>query len=760
MRQVVEDAVGAAVAEVAGHLDEHHAGQLSSALLVRDVGFDVDGVQVSNEAELCEALHGWVAALDVPEFGESGYLSALGVDRQRLAEVFSERVVAGIWRNARAGGPLSPLAEWGWRDDTTARLARIEEKVDAAANVTGPAGGWLPGGTPDFTGRREVLAELGQRIRLHDPAGIVVAIHAVDGMAGVGKTELALRAAHQHKHRYPDGQYFINLHGYTPGVEPMSPVAVLEELLRQAGVPGQQIPTDLPGRQARWQRLMAGRQALVLLDNALDTDQVRPVLPNSAGCLVLVTSRIRLADLPGARALPLDVLPPAEAVQLFTRLAGSGENLDPQVTARVVEIVGRLPVAVRAVAGQVADDYTAAELADDLAEGSARAGLVDTAGVLGPGVYAAFETSLQRLHQTSRRTFRVLGVHPGPVIGVPQFAALAGLPTAQARRVLRGLATRNLITPVSGLVGHRRYQLHDLLRGYARQQAEAHLPAAERSAAIARLTTWYDTAIAVVERMLDTIDAGATGSEVEGLSLEGPGEARAWLAAEQDNLLAFAEQATGQDAAQVCFQFAQRLYQLDRYVIAQALYRSAADIYHQIGDRAREADALRGLGHVALATGDYPGADEQYRAALAIIQQTGDRAGEGDALRGLGHLARATGDYPGADEQYRAALTIFQQTGDRRREADALRGLGHVARATGDYPGADEQFRGALTIFQQIGDQGGEAGALLGLGEVAMLEGRCDETRQRWQTALAICVEIGSPLAESVQERLEEVGQG
>jgi len=761
LRQVVEHAAEVAVAKVAGHLDGHHAEHLRSSLLIRDSASRIDSAQVASEVELRHALHVWTAALDQPEFDEPGYLSELGVDAKLLADTLTSQIAAGIQRNGRGGGALDGLAAWLWRDGVGDHLARIERKLDASMGAVEPVGGGLPGGTPDFTGRQRALAELAERVRAHDPAGTVIAIHAVDGMAGVGKTEFALKAAHQHKHRYPDGQYFINLHGYTGGIPPTPPEAALEELLRQAGVPGQAIPGELAGRQARWQALMATRQALVLLDNALDVDQVRPLLPNAAGCLVLITSRTRLRGLPGARGLPLDVLPPAEAIELFTCLVDVGRQLDPDAVAQVVDVVGRLPVAVHAAAGQVDEDYTETELADELAEAKAGLGLVDPASPLGTGVHAVFETSLRRLDHAYQRAFWFLGVHPGPSIGVPQFAALAAMPIASARAMLRSLTDWNLITLDRDRVGHRRYQLHDLMREFARGQAVSHLSKEDQAAATTRLTAWYAAAMSAVSRLLarvrSTTGSGPEGAEVkvevEGLDLDRLDTASRWLAAEQGNLLAFAEVAAGAAAAEVCWKAARTFFYLDYYATAQALYHAAIGFYRQADDRAGEATARWGWGELARLTGDYPAAAGHYHAAQMTFIGIGDRVGEAVALLGLGDVARLTGDYPAAIEHFRAARTTFVEIDALGGQAEALLGLGDVARLTGDYPAAAGLFRAARRTVVRVGDRPGEAEARWGMGDVARLTGDYPAAAEHYHAAQMTFIGIGDRAGEADAHR-------
>jgi tetratricopeptide (TPR) repeat protein len=743
----------------------------------------VGRVTISGVADLRAALLAWTGALDRREFGEAGYLTELGVDAERLGDELADRITAGIRERGRAGGPLGPLADWLWRNELSTDVGQIKEDLSQLRNVVEPPrtyGGGLPGMTPDFTGRQQVLDQMAERVRSHDPAGVVVAIHAVDGMAGVGKTELALCVAHQHKQRYLDGQCFIDLHGYTPGIAPMSPAAALADLLRQAGLPGHEIPADLAGRQARWRALMAGKRALVLLDNALDADQVRPLLPRAAGCLVLITSRSVLRGLPGARTLQLDVLAQEEAIELVTRVAGADQPLDRQAVATVVELVGRLPVAVRAVASQVGDGYSESELAGDLTRAKDHALLVAAAGPLGFEVGAAFDTSLQRLDPRHQQAFGILGIHPGPAIGVPQFAALAGVPVTEASSMLRALSRRNLVTPSTG-VGHRRYQQHDLLRDHARQHANTHVPVDERSAALAQLTAWYAAAIMLIEHLLDADDAAtATRPAVEGLELDGADHCQAeeWVAGEEDNLLALVEHASGQTGAAVCSRYGYWFDRLHRSTSAAVLYASAARLYRDVGDQAGEADALLGSGRIASVRREFSAADEHLHAALALYRRTGNQQGEADALVGLGRVGIETGSYSAANEDLNAALALYRRADNQRGEDDTLFwmgeldraaadmgiagdlfgrfdkatvlvGLGRAALGSVDSSAASENFRKALAIARKTADRTVEADALAGLGDAALMAHEYLAAVDHYCEALDLYRQAGSRYGEA-----------
>jgi hypothetical protein len=602
MRKLVEEAVGAAVAEVAGGLDDGEAAHLRDALLVRNVTVDGDRVCVTDEAELRDALLAWTAALDEPQFEVPGYLSGLGVDPGLLAEALFRRIITGIERDGRRGGALNPLAEWLWRDRTTAQLERLEDKVDHGLDAEIRTGG-LPGGTGEFTGRDIELVELAQRIEAHDPAGSVVGIHVVHGMPGVGKTALALRVAHEHKNRYPDGQFFLDLHGHTPGMTPVSPEAALSELLHQAGVPDRAIPAGEAARQARWRARAASRRALVVLDNALDVAQVQPLLPMSAGCLTLVTSRDQLSGLPGGLPLALDVLPVEEAVALFRRLVGANRCPEDQQVAQLVELIGCLPLAIEMVAGRMRNDptLTVADLVTDL---STTKGRVDETSPQQAGVRAAFTVSVLRLDRTLQSVFRMLGIYPGPVVGVPQFAALADVPPVEATRGLRALAERSLIRPTADRVGHRRYVVHDLVRDFAREQAASLEPAEEHPRALARLVAWYAAVLKMIkDRWEDTHTRTASTPDPSGLALGTVDEVGRWLAAERLNLLMLAYRSpSGSQAADLCMAAGHALQRnqdlFENVTAARELFLRAADMFDELHDPGRRAVAANHAGDI------------------------------------------------------------------------------------------------------------------------------------------------------------------
>lgn len=394
-------------------------------------------------------------------------------------------------------------------------------------------------------------------------------------------------------------------------------------------------------------------------------------------------------------------------------------------------------------------DDTVADLAEDLTAAKRTSGLVAEVSSPDTGVRAAFETSLRRLDKTHRRAFRILGLYPGPSIGVPQFAALAGLPPAQAGTVLRRLADRNLINPTGTRIGHRRYELHDLVREFARQQAESYMSAEERSAAIARLTSWYLSALKLVDpwRVASSRTADV---DLEGFRLNGHRQAFAWLAAEQSNLLAYADNATGAGAADVCNIAGSHFLQLNHYAAATVLLLSAAKTFQQLADRHGEANAMMQLGMATKSTGDYTGADEHFRAALAICRDTANRRLEAEVLETLGGVAQETGDYQSADEHLRLALAISRQINHKEGEAEALTWLGNTARGAGDYSAAEGHLRDAIALHRQLGTKVREAFALEALGRVALATGDHAAAEIHLNAALTISREVEQPMAQAI----------
>ena len=581
----------------------------------------------------------------------------------------------------------------------------------------------LPRDIASFTGRQHELAELAELADAAAGAGGVVSIHAIGGMAGIGKTAFAVHAAHRLAGRFPGGQIFLPLHAHTPGQQPVGPADALASLLLTIGVPAGQIPADLQARTGLWRDRLAGRQLLLVLDDAAGSEQVRPLLPGAGGSLVLVTSRRRLTALEDAQAISLDALPPGEAAGLLVRLAVRPglSPADPGV-GEITRLCGCLPLAIGMLARQLYHHpaWTVAGLAAELAAATGRLELLATENL---SVAAAFDLSYADLAPDQQRLFRRLALHPGTDIDPYAAAALDGTGLAGARRGLEALYDQYLLTePAPG-----RYRMHDLIREHARALADRLDPGDAREQAAGRLLDYYQYAAARAQALLARdVPAPAPGTASAAVPvLAGREQALAWARAERTSLLACLDQvaAAGQHARVIALTAA--LEGLLRYdgPWDEAITRHAAAVQaaRQLGDRPGQAVALTDLGNVRGLTGDYPGAVRDLQEALGICRDLGDRRGQANALTWLGVVRRLTGDYPGAARDLQEAAGISRDLGYLRGELTALTHLGEVRRLTGDYPGAARGLQEVAGTYSEREER--DAAVLLYLGDVRRLTG-------------------------------------
>ena len=623
----------------------------------------------------------------------------------------------------------------------------------AAGDGLGPAGEETSGGPPRrlpadtgvFTGRQTELAGLLELGRAAGCGPGAVVISAIDGMAGVGKTALAVHAAHRLAPRFTDGQLFIDLHGYTQGYPPRTAAQALEAFLRAIGVPPRQVPADTDERAALYRQRLAGTRTLIVLDNAADEAQVRPLIPGEAGCLVLITSRKKLKSLDDARVVAVDVLPEPDAVALLRTVAGPGRVAagDPGA-AEVTALCGRLPLALR-IAGALLRNRPAWTL-EHLA-GKLRAARTSLAAFSDGDrdLEAVFGLSGQNLREDQRRLYACLGLIPGPETDAYAAAALAGTDPGTAERLLQELVDHNLLSePAPG-----RYGMHDLIRAHAQAAAE---PAAERQAALGRLLGYYQhTACRADARIARNAQPGPDGpAPAHAPALPDAEAARAWLRAERANLTACLRLAVDSGLDETTVAISAGLANLLRndgpWPSAIAVQTAAVAAAERLGDRAGQARALTELGNLRGLTGDYPGAEASLQAALKLRQQTGDKAGQAHALTELANMRRLTDDYPGAEASLRAALKLHKETGDRVGQAYALTGLGSVGRESGDFPGAEASLRTALELCGETGDKAGQAYALTQLIAVQTATGEYADAIRNGESALVIARELGDRL--------------
>ena len=608
----------------------------------------------------------------------------------------------------------------------------------------------LPADVAAFTGR---LAELTDLDRLPDTTSVVIT--SIDGMPGIGKTALAVHAAHRFADRYPDGQLFVDLHGHTPGVVPRRPTEVLEHMLRALGVPGTQIPSGLDERAALYRSQLADQRILVLLDNAATEAQVRPLLPGAPGSLVLITSRHRLAGLDHSYTLSLDTLPTRDAIRLFVHTAGAGRLRDqqPALLTELVELCGRLPLAIRIAAARMRSHraWDLSHLLERLRDQRRRLSELEAGQ---RSVTAALDLSYQHLSPDQQHAYRLLGLHPGHDITAEATAALLDRGVSHAGRVLDQLLDANLLhEPTPG-----RYRFHDLIRAHAAHTQTSDQLGSTGRAALHRLLDHYRHTAALAvdaayphdrEQRPSVPPARTPAAHVPGLA-----EALAWLDTELPNLLAAARYAAEHGWPDHVLHLSAILHRHLRtrghYSDAETLHRWALVTARAAGDRAGELAALTGLGHINRLQGRWVQATEDHQQAVRIARATRQQAAELDALNGLGQIHRRRGRYEQAVEHYQQALGIARATGYRTGELDALVGLGDIYRRQDRYTEAIDHYQQALGIARATGYRTGELIVLIGLGHSDRMRGRYEPAAHHYQQALGIARATGYRTGELV----------
>jgi tetratricopeptide (TPR) repeat protein/transcriptional regulator with XRE-family HTH domain len=593
-----------------------------------------------------------------------------------------------------------------------------------AAPAQTPAGGvaaatrTLPRDIASFTGRRQQLREL---LDAAASADGLVSICAIGGMAGVGKTAFAVHAAHQLADRFPAGQIFLPLHGHTPGQRPVDPADALASLLATIGVPAGQIPPGLEARMALWRDQLASARLLLVLDDAVGSDQVLPLLPGAGRSLVLVTSRRHLTALEDAIAVSLDTLAPAEAAALLVRLTAR-PGLDPgeDAVAEIIRLCGYLPLAIGMLARQL-HHHPAWSLAGRAAELAAERDRLELMATENVSVAAAFDLSYQDLAADQQLLFRRLGLHPGTEFDGYAAAALDGTDLAAARRGLEILYDQYLLTEVA----QGRYRMHDLIRQHARTLAGRLDPDHEQERGLSRLLDYYRHTAALAESLLArrTVPSSSAGTAPAPVPvLDDHEQALAWARAERASLLACLDHATatGQHAQVIALTagLAGLLRHDGPWAVALTRHAAALRAAQYLGDRLGQANALNDLGRLRLLTDDFTGAARDLEEALDLYLGVGNRLGRANALTNLGDMRRLTGDYPAAARDLEEALGIYRDLGNRLGQANVLTNLGIMRRLTGDYPAAARDLAEALASYRRLGDRFGQAMALNNLGMI------------------------------------------
>ena len=655
-------------------------------------------------------------------------------------------------------------------------LRVISGESQAAAQVR--AQDSLPDDLPEFTGRSAELASL-----VEEPAPLT----AIEGMAGVGKTRLAIHAGRLLAAAEPfDRVLFVSLRGFhpDPAQPPAEPAAALDSFLRLLGVPGQQVPHDLAGRVRMYRSRLAGLRALVVLDDAVDAAQVEPLLPVEPRAVTLVTSRRRL-ELPGARHLPVEVFSAEESVTLLERVVpGVPRGEDPEALSRVARRCGHLPLALGLVAGHIrtTPGWTVADHADRLDE-RYRDRRLDT------GVRVALSVSYQHLTPARRRLLRLLALHPGQDIDAYAAAALAGLTRPVTEDHLRNLAADHLLQQTRP----GRFVFHDLVRAFVSSRSSDEDSPRERRAALTRL---FDHYLAVSGAAMDVLHPAEKQrrpapprSEAPAPEFADPDAALAWLDAERPTLVAVATtpgwpshslrfslmlfrylngghhnealavhghaRAAAQDLgdlageARALCNVGATYTRLGRYVDSAGHLRQALRLFAQTGDRTAEAPGLTNLGHVEIRLGEYLSAAGHFEQALDRHREAGNRIGEARALTSLGMVEVVLGRYAASVAHHEQALAMCEEAGNTALAAEIMGNLGYAEVRLGRHASAAEHLDQGLTMCRHLGNRTSEGFTLDCLGILATRTGRPSDAVDLHRQALAILRETGDQEGEA-----------
>jgi tetratricopeptide (TPR) repeat protein/transcriptional regulator with XRE-family HTH domain len=734
---------------------------------------------------------------------------ALGLTQEALAELMAVgRSTVVRWERGESE-PLPwirPKLAWALKvsaDLLEGLLATDDQRGDTAAPRQ------LPAAVADFTGRAVELQKLTQVLeaaRASRPGTVVIGV--IGGMAGVGKTTLALHWAHRVASLFPDGQLYVNLRGFDPSGTSVTAPEAIRGFLNALGVAAERVPASPEEQAGLYRSLLADRRMLIVLDNARDERQVRPLLPAAAGTLVLVTSRSQLAGLAatdGARLLSLDVLAHGEATQLLAaRIGPARAAAEPGAVGEIAALSACLPLAVAIAAARAATrpSLPLAALASELRNASGRLDALD-AGDPAASVRAVFSWSVRHLSPEAARMFRLLGVHPGPDISGPAAASLAGCDPARARRDLGELARAHLISARAG----GRYAFHDLLRAYAAEQAHDTDGEPERAAATGRVLDHYlHTAAHAAHLLNPSHEPVALATPSPGAAPERPADhqlALAWFEEEHEVLLAAialsarsgfdvhawqlpwtlapflqarghwqewaATQRTALSAATrldevVAQAVSSRLLaaaysDLGDYDESARLFTTSLALYRQLGNRLGEAKVQHNLAALAEGQGRYADVLKHAEEALRLYQAIGDKASEAGALNNVGWTYGLLGDYEQARALCRQALALCLEVGHHWLEGYVWDSLGYAEHHMGNLGEAAACYQRALRLHREAGDRFTEAEALAHLGETRQAAGEVTQAREAWQQALAIFDDLRNrDAADKVRALLASAG--
>jgi tetratricopeptide (TPR) repeat protein len=655
----------------------------------------------------------------------------------------------------------------------------------------------LPLAVTGFVDRTAHLRQLDALAR-ETATGVPVAVLA--GPPGVGKTALAVHWAHGARHLFPDGDLYTSVHGHAPGPRAEASQA-LDAILRALGVPPERIPLDLDGRSALYRSEVNGKRLLVVIDDVLNPAQVRPLLPASPGCMVMVTSRSTLPGLvarEGARRLALDVLPMADSVTLLRSTVGARVDSEPRAAHDLAEHCARLPLALRVAAERLLDrpDAALSDLVRELAAEESRLDALAEEDELSD-LRAVMTASYQALDEGTARFFRRLGLHPGPEFSGGAAAALTGAPRTETRRLLDRLVRANLVERPR----EDRYRLHDLVRLYAVERVRAEEGPEAAGEAVGRAARWYTHAAARAQLVehpnFPVVPGDGRPGELPGFG--SVGEALAWFETERANLVAVERAALDHGHHDTAWRLPATIYPLfelhrhwhewrDLHAIglraaenagsafglarnhlgmgdalwvlgdldaAVRHYESALESNREAGNPWVEGFALRQLGVVAWQRGERDEtAAEQVERAIAVFRESGERRGAAMGLLSLADFGADLGRWDEALDHSRAAIEDFEAVGADWSVAWARCTLGRCLTGSGRAGEAVTEYRQALRVFEERDDRDSRAVALLGLGDARAELGDAAAAREAWNAALEYLRDHDDPRADGVAERL------
>ena len=610
----------------------------------------------------------------------------------------------------------------------------------------------LPPDLARFTGRGRHLAAL-DALLSHGTEGAAksFSIAVVEGMGGVGKSTLTLRWAHQHLDYFPDGQLWVNLGGFDPLEEPMTPEVAVQGFLQALGVPAASIPYDLNAQVGTYRSLVAGRRMLVVLDNARDTQQVIPLLPGSADCTVLVTSRSRLTGLVtahGGRRVDVDVFSETEAREFLAQHLGADRlEAEPEASAALLEFCAGLPLALSIVAARVAEhpEFPLSALAEELEESAARLDALDT-GDMTANVQAVLSWSYSALDEQAATMLGLLGLAPGQDISLPAAASLAALPVSRARAVLRQLENASLLQqPMPG-----RYEMHDLIRLYAAKRASEDQSQEDRDAALLRVADFYLCTAHSGDRLLvphrQPIDLIQPAAGTVPYRLTDRTAALAWFDAEHPCLLAAQDLAVSKDWREHSWQLAWALNSFHNFRGNRrdqiATWQAAVPAAKYLGRSDVQSLVLRTLGNACGRVGRYTEATEYLNQAVAVAERAGDIAEEAHSHRALARAAVLHGDYQRGLDHASQALRAYQAIGKPAWEAEALNEVGLCQAYLGNLTQARTSCAASLALAEEQGDREGVGYALDNLAYIALEAGQYGDAINSHEQALAVWREL------------------